>query len=116
MRQHVDILGWLYIGMGVLCVAIAVLVGGGMGAIGLLSGDRDAAAGLGVIGAFVAVFVSLMAVPSLVGGWGLLKRKHWARILVLILSFFQLFGFPVGTLIGAYGFWVLMNDEVKAML
>jgi hypothetical protein len=64
----------------------------------------------------VAVVLALLSVPSLVGGWGLLKRRPWARMLVLIVSFLNLLNFPLGTLVGGYSIWVLMNDESRQIL
>jgi hypothetical protein len=116
MRQHLDAVAWLYIGMGLLGILSAFLVFGGLGLAGVLSGDMEAASILAVIGVFAAGVVALLSAPSILGGWGLLRRKPWARVLVLILSFLNLFAFPVGTLVGGYAIWVLMNDEAKAIL
>jgi hypothetical protein len=33
------------------------------------------------------------------------------RILVLVVSFFNLLHVPLGTLLGVYSLWVLLNDE-----
>ena len=57
----------------------------------------------------------LLAVPSIAGGVGLLKGKFWARILVLILGIFNLIDFPIGTLIGIYTIWVLLNQETALL-
>jgi hypothetical protein len=37
-------------------------------------------------------------------------------VLGFVLSVLQLASFPVGTLIGGYGLWVLLNDESRRML
>jgi len=116
MRQHIDIVAWLHIGFGILGLGFAFLGGAVLGALGLLSGDAEAAGILMVIGGFVVVFAGLLSVPSLVAGWGLLRRKHWARMLTLILSFLNLLNFPIGTLMGGYSMWVLMNDESRRIL
>jgi hypothetical protein len=116
MRQHLEVVAWLYIGMGLLGVIAAFVVFGSLGLAGVLTGDMEAASILVVVGVFSAGIVALLSAPSILGGWGLLRRKPWARILVLILSFFNLFGFPVGTLVGGYAIWVLMSDEAKAIL
>jgi len=116
MRQHLDVVAWLNLAMGLIGVLAAVLVFGVIGAAGVLSGDAEARTTLAVIGVFVAGMIAMLSVPSLLGGWGLLKRKPWARTLVLILSVLNIFAFPVGTLVGGYSIWVLMNDEVRAML
>ena len=54
-------------------------------------------------------------VAGIVGGIGLLKGKNWARVLVLFLAVLDLIDFPIGTAIGAYTFWVLLNNETSAM-
>lgn len=115
MRQHVDYVAYLHLAFGVVGLGVAFLVGGIVGGAGLLSGDAQSAGILGVIAAFVTIFLGILAVPELVGGWALLRRKPWGRMLVLILSALHIFGFPIGTLSGAYSIWVLMNDEVRQM-
>lgn len=115
MRQHIDTVAWIHIATGAIGVLAALLVGGVLGGLGLIMGD----AGTGIVAlivAFVAVLFALLSVPALVGGWGLLRRKPWARMLVLIVSFLSLPGFPVGTLLGGYSIWVLMSDESRHIL
>jgi hypothetical protein len=116
MRQHIDTVAWINIASGALGVLMALLVGGIIGGVGLFTGDAASAGILALIAAFVAVLFGLLSVPALVGGWGLLRRKPWARMLVLIVSFLSLPGFPIGTLIGAYSIWVLMSDESRQIL
>lgn len=116
MRQHIEIVAWIHLASGILGVLGALTVGGALGTVGLFSGDAEAAGILAVVAAFVTILFGLLSVPALVGGWGLLKRKPWARIMVLIVSFLSLFGFPIGTLIGGYSIWVLMNDESRRIL
>src|SRR6185436_8867248 len=42
------------------------------------------------------ITILLFALPSILGGMGLLNRKKWALTLVLILGCFKLFSFPIG--------------------
>ncbi|MBD0319294.1 MAG: hypothetical protein ICV87_03110 [Gemmatimonadetes bacterium] len=116
MRQHIDTVAWIHIATGAVGVLAALLVGGVIGGVGLFSGDAGTAGVLALVAGFVAVLFGLLSIPALVGGWGLLRRKPWARMLVLIVSFLSLPGFPIGTLIGAYSIWVLMNDESRQIL
>ena len=108
--RHLELVAWLNIAMGVMGVIGAFIVFGTLGGAGLLSGDAGAAATLAFVGTIIAGIATLLSVPSLLGGWGLLRGKRWARGLVLIVSVLNLFGFPVGTLIGGYSIWVLMTD------
>lgn len=115
MKQHVIIVGALHIGLGVLTlfgavVALAAIVGGGV-----LSGDAEAMLVTGIVGPAVGLFLFLLALPGIIGGVGLLQGKSWARILVLILGMFKLIDFPIGTLIGIYTIWVLLNQETALL-
>jgi len=116
MRQHIDTVAWIHIAFGGLGVLAALAVGGIVGGVGLFADDAQTAGILVLVAGFVAVVMGLLSVPSLVGGWGLLKRRPWARMLVLIVSFLDLLNFPIGTLLGGYSIWVLMNDESRHIL
>lgn len=63
------------------------------------------------VGAVIALILVIVSIPGIVGGIGLLKRKEWARILVLVVGFIDLLHIPLGTLLGIYTIWALMNDE-----
>jgi hypothetical protein len=111
MRSHIDILGMLYIVLG----AIGVVVGIGLFVLifgaGAASGERDAALITGAVGSFVASIVIILSAPSIIVGLGLRKRREWARIFALVLAVLHLFSFPLGTAVGIYAFWVLLNPE-----
>ncbi len=55
--------------------------------------------------------IILVALPSLIGGWGLLTQQRWAMTLVLIVGCLKLFSFPIGTAIGIYTIWVYAEDQ-----
>jgi hypothetical protein len=61
-----------------------------------------------VIASFVIITVSIAAI---IGAIGVLKRKEWARILTLVISFFNLIRVPLGTILGIYSIWVLLNND-----
>ena len=110
-QDHVKILGILHIARGavVLLVGIAgfvVLTG-----IGAISGDSTAFGVLGLIGTIILAFMGLLAVPSVIAGIGLLMRKEWGRILALVVGILSLIDIPLGTALGAYTIWVLMDAE-----
>jgi hypothetical protein len=48
------------------------------------------------------------AVLNLLAGWGLLDRQPWARMLAIVLAFFNLLHMPFGTALGIYTLWVLL--------
>jgi hypothetical protein len=59
----------------------------------------------------VAAVMVLVSVVGILGAVGVLKHKEWARILLLVISFFSLLRIPLGTILGIYSIWVLLNDE-----
>ncbi len=62
---------------------------------------------LRIISYFAVGVMIVTTLPGLIGGIGLLNRQPWARILLLVLSVFELISFPIGTAIGIYTLWVL---------
>jgi hypothetical protein len=116
MRQHIDILGWLFIAGGALGIVIAFFLFVILGLTGGLTGDMKAAALLTGIGLFIAILVAIFSVPNLVVGWSLLKRKSWSRIAGLVLGCLGLLSFPFGTALGIYALWVLTKPEAEQLL
>jgi hypothetical protein len=124
MDQHIKILSILFIILGALGLLAAVVIlitgAGAAAAIGSQAGnDPDAAKGMMAAGGCmtaVAIFVAIVSLPSILAGWGLMKRKSWSRVLTIIVSILSLPSFPLGTAIGVYGLWVMFNEETKRLL
>ena len=111
MEKHLTLVAAINIGFGFLGICIACIVFIAVIGGGLISGDPDALAITSVVGTVVACFFLITSVPEVIGGFGLLKRKSWARILVLIIAVLDLLFIPIGTIIGIYELWVLLSDE-----
>lgn len=123
MKQHVSILGILYIAFGVFGLLVAfgmlALLGGAAGIVAMVSEQEpDAAIAAPILGVLAVVLfglISLLSIPGLAAGIGLLKHQEWARILALILCALNLLNVPLGTALGGYGLWVLLNEETEAL-
>ncbi|MBV9300527.1 MAG: hypothetical protein JOY62_05055 [Acidobacteriaceae bacterium] len=126
MRERVKILGILNIVMGCLGalagIVVLVVFGGLAGLAGASAGpwrtDQDgvmAAPMLAFIGVGIALFLFVLSAPSIIGGWALMKFKPWARVLMIVISVLHLFHIPLGTALGIYGLWVLLNDETRRL-
>jgi hypothetical protein len=115
MEKHVTILGVLYIGLNIPMIIAAVIVFVVLAGSGLLSGDVNGIVFMTGLATVIFYFLLLLAVPSILGGIGLLKRKNWARILILILGCLNLLNLPFGTILGVYTLWVLIKDETVAL-
>ena len=127
MREHVKILGILNIVMGGLTALLGLVILLATGSIASLivmglqdSGDADnakfAAPIVGVIGSIIGIFLMALALPAILGGWGLLNYRSWSRILMIVISGLSLLHFPLGTALGIYGLWVLLNEQTRQLL
>jgi hypothetical protein len=107
LRNHVKVLGWLYIVLGMINLLIGLAAFGLLSGIGLLSGDVQAFGIMTVIGGFTGVVMLVVALPNLICGLGLLRDwGGWVIVVAVILGLFNLATFPVGTVIALYTFWV----------
>lgn len=50
-------------------------------------------------------FVSLFSLPSIIAGYGHLKKKSWAKIWSLIAAVLAASNFPFGTAVTVYSLW-----------
>lgn len=115
METHVKIIGWLFLVLNVLFLAVGLLFMFAMMGAGVASGEaQGAAAGLG-LGAFFGVCFLILSLPGILGGWGLLQHKNWARILVIILAILNLPNIPIGTALGVYALVILFNKEAQQL-
>jgi hypothetical protein len=116
MNSHVKIVAVLHIVGGVICLiaAIAIFVVFGVaGGIVISQGEREAATVIGVVATLIGGFLAILALPGIIGGWGLLAGKQWARVLVIVLSVLHLLNFPFGTALGIYTLWALLWSEQR---
>jgi len=63
----------------------------------------------------VFIVMLVVSLPGLIIGIGLLQFRPWARVGGIVLSAFDLLGFPFHTILGIYGLWVLLNRETEQM-
>jgi hypothetical protein len=110
MRQHVTIVGWLYIVGHAFFIVIGGFVFLLMTSIGFVTRDPEALPILSIVGTWTALFLTVLALPGLIAGVGLLKRQMWGRVLAIIVAFFGLINFPIGTAIGIYALFVLLQN------
>lgn len=116
MEKHITLVGAINIGFGLLGLFVATILFTILVGAGIISEDPQAMAITSTIGTVLAFFIVIRALPEIIGGVGLLKRKSWARVLLLVISCLDLIEIPIGTTIGAYSIWVLLNDETVGLL
>jgi phage shock protein PspC (stress-responsive transcriptional regulator) len=115
MEKHINVVAVLQIGLSIFGVIVAIAVYTILNVVGNFTDDQEANFILKIIANVIATFFIILSIPGIIGGIGLLKRKEWARVLVLILSVLHLFRFPVGTAVGIYSIWALVQPEIVAV-
>jgi len=119
MREHITILAWIHIlwsGLHLLLAALLLLGALGLGSAAALTGGLLALPIFAAIGGAVAFVLAVVYLPGLLMGIGLLNGAGWARILGVILSLINLVHFPIGTVVGLYGLWVLLRADSAGIL
>jgi hypothetical protein len=112
MKKHVTVVGAIHIGFGIIGLIIALVVFFALGfAKGFVANEEVPSMILGFLSVSLPVLIGVISSLGLVGGIGLLLFKPWARILVIIVAALSCLNIPIGTLIGVYSIWVLMQDE-----
>ncbi len=109
-ENHRRLLGILH-----LVWAGFAVVGAGAGTIliasvGLLPGLIDEIwiplAITSTIAVLIAAMIMLFFFPSLIGGYGILRGRSWARHWLMVAAVLNLVAFPLGTALGIYTLWV----------
>ena len=121
MQDHVKVLAWLHIALGALGALGAVAILGiavFAGTLVRMAAHQEleallAAPIIWIVGAVISSIIMLFALPGLLAGIGLLGLRPWARVVAIVISALHLFNIPIGTALGVYGFWVLLNPETE---
>jgi hypothetical protein len=125
MEKHVKLVGILnivYRGVVILGAIVLFMLAAAFGYImkflerkGELRGDEVPREILDIVPLFLVIIGIIMVVVSIVaiiGAVGVLRRQEWGRIVLIVISFFNLIRVPLGTVLGVYTLWVLLNDEI----
>jgi len=115
MEKHINVVAALQIGLSIFGIVIGIIILVVLSLVGGFVDDRDASFVLHLVGGIVSFLLFLLSVPGIIAGIGLLGKKEWARILTLVLSVLNLMNIPVGTAVGAYSIWALVQEETVAL-
>jgi len=115
MEKHVTLVAAINIGFGILGLMIAIFVLIGTIVANIYVEEYEARKIIPIAGMAIFFFIILTSIPEIIGGFGLLKRRPWARILILIVACLDLLWIPIGTIIGIYELWVLLQDETAQL-
>src|SRR2546421_1877558 len=85
-----------------------------LGMIPLIGADPHAPPELKAFFGFFALLMFFLALifglPQIIAGYGMLKRKSWARVWGIVSSCLCAINFPVGTALCVYTFWFLFGQ------
>lgn len=121
MEQHVKIIGILDIVFGIIGIigGIAILLAFTLGAASVgtsgaegAGGAAGALASVGLVGGLLTIAFSSFEIYV---GTQLRQYKSWTRVVQIILGVLSLPGFPVGTALGIYFLWAMLNKDTVTL-
>ena len=114
MNTHVRVVAWLWIVWGVVSILMEVI---GLGFINLSGNVPNASDALLITSGSLCIFVPGV-IADFIAGYGLLKFKNWARILVIILAVVNLVfmcTLILPAVLAIYTLIVMFNKETVAL-
>lgn len=117
MKKQITLVAALEIAFGVIGLLSSVAIYITMSFAQSFIPDSDVGyAVIGFIKNFLPPIMAICSLLTLIGGLGLLQLKSWSRSLVMVMAALGCIIVPVGTIIGVYAMWVLMQDDTKKIL
>ncbi len=114
MEKHINVAASLQIGLSILSLIIGIFISVVLYLTGSLVDDNQAHVILTIIANVIVAIIVVCSLPGIIAGIGLFRRKEWARILTLIISVLHIVNFPLGTAVGVYCIWAMIQPEVIA--
>lgn len=114
-ETHNKYLAYCHLGYAALQLLMLIVMGLGLVSFILMSqshrhGPGPPPAFFAIIFLFVLAFQTLMCLPSALAGYGLLKKKSWARTVGLVAGIVAAMSFPIGTAVCVYSCWFLFGE------
>jgi hypothetical protein len=100
--KTIRFLGWLSLASGFLVILIIAIPNNI-----LESSPKSIASFLPLL--FILAVTVGISILQLNIGRAIQEHKNWGRVAGIILGIVQLFGFPIGTIIGVYILWCLIK-------
>ncbi len=117
-NKTIGILHLVYGGFSVIIMVLMVAVFGSVfGFIGNSqpSGDEPPFFMIAIMMAFMFILYVVLAVPSFIGGYGLLKRKKWGKVMAIVAAIIAAMSFPFGSALCVYTLWFLFGDKGRSL-
>jgi hypothetical protein len=115
VERHIDLLGvfWIVYGAFSLLGGFAVMIVAQVIFGRYLRFDNSVPPFLHPLLVGVACFLFIKAAVEIAAGVGLRQRSDWARVLAIVLSFFEMVHMPLGTALGIYTLWTLLSPNAE---
>jgi len=114
MDSHIKALGWFNMIFGALSLVLSILILVNSGGLSGLSASFNEEI-YGYIAVASIIFHLLIAIPCFICGFLIRKLIDPVRTMLILVSALNTLNAPVGTLLGAYGLWVLMMPETDPL-
>ena len=112
VQEHISLVGILWLAISAFNLIGAVVLYILANTLLAPGGSANAPSFLRPLLSVVAAILLGKCALGFVGGWGLIQREPWARMVVLVLAFISLFtNIPFGTALGIYTMWVLLPGD-----
>jgi hypothetical protein len=112
MKKHVTLVAAFQIGFSTIGIIGAIIMFFAFSFVQAIVGDVDVAGPvLRFLGSFIPGMTLLVSILGLIGGIGLLSFQKWSRVFVMVIAAVGCLAIPVGTIIGVYTLWVLLQDD-----
>jgi hypothetical protein len=115
MEHHVGRLAIADLVVGIIHLAAGIALILFMGGSPFSFGDTAGETFKGVMISLATLILLATGIVGIVGGRMVRGRTAKGRVIGLFAAFFLVIMFPLGTIVGAYGIWVLFQDGIEKL-
>jgi hypothetical protein len=116
MDKHITLAGAFNLAMGVLGI-LGVITGSLMMAMLEKYIAEPEAVAIAILAVSIGLsYLAIFSIAQIICAAGLLRRRSWSRVAMIVVSAFKLPSVPFGTALGIYTIWVLIQDETRTIL
>jgi hypothetical protein len=112
-EQHNKYLAYAHLGYGAFFIFFMTLMVILFWAMMSMTPDPLPVGFILIFSLFMLLIWGSMTVPSIIAGYGLLKRKKWAKVWAMISAVVAASNVPFGTAVTVYTFWFLFSEPGK---
>ena len=100
---------FLLIAVPVILIAIGIV---GVAAPATQPGEPSPTLIVGAAGLGALVLIAVLALPFLLAGWGVWKKKSWGTVFAFITAILNITNIPLGTALGVFTIWAVVKGKL----